>query len=97
MLAPDFAAFRDHALAAGYDEVLERTWEPGTVLPTHRHPFAAHALVVAGEMWLEADGQTRHLGPGDHFTLARDAAHAERYGEAGATYWVARRNNPDTD
>lgn len=80
MPAPDFAAFRDHALTAGHDEVLERSWAPGTVLPTHRHSFAGHALVVAGEPWLEADGQTRHLRPGNRFTLARDQAHAERYG-----------------
>jgi quercetin dioxygenase-like cupin family protein len=43
-------------------------------------------------MWLTVDGQTRHLRPGELFSLDRDVAHAERYGHEGATYWVARKN-----
>lgn len=85
-------AFRADALAAGFDEALEREWAPNTVLDTHTHPFAADAVVVRGEMWLTCEGQTRHLRPGDRFTLAREQPHAERYGPEGAAYWVARRN-----
>ena len=33
----------------------------------------------------------RHLQPGDRFELAAEVPHTERYGPAGATYWVARR------
>lgn len=84
---PTFEAFRTAALARGFDEVLERRWEPGAVVDTHSHPFDADALVVQGEMWLDG----RHLRPGDGFVLARDVPHAERYGAEGATYWVARR------
>ena len=91
-MAPDFATFEADARARGYDEVLVRDWQPLTVLDTHTHPFAANALVVAGEMWLTQAGQTVHLHPGDTFTLERDEPHAERYGEAGASYWVARRH-----
>jgi len=87
-----FNAFRDQALAQGFDEVLERRWAPHTVLDTHTHPFDASAVVTEGEMWLTVDGQTRHLKPGDAFALARDMPHAERYGAEGAAYWVARRN-----
>lgn len=87
-----FEAFESQARADGFDEVLARDWAPNTVLPTHGHPFAAKALVVAGEMWLTVGEQTRHLLPGATFTLERDQAHAERYGPEGATYWVARRN-----
>jgi hypothetical protein len=36
----------------------------------------------------------QHLLPGDTFALERDERHAERYGDDGATYWVARRNRP---
>lgn len=91
MSAITFAEFEAAQRARGCDEVVSRSWEPGTVVDTHTHPFAADALVVAGEMWLSCGGQTRHLLPGDTFTLARDEPHAERYGSAGATYWVARR------
>lgn len=87
-----FEAFRASALAAGFDEVLERHWAPGTVLDTHTHPFAVEAVVTQGEMWLSHGGTTRHLRPGDRFTLAREVPHDERYGPEGATYWVARRN-----
>ena len=46
MNLPDFASFRDQALAQGFAEVVERHWAPGTVVDTHTHPFAANALVV---------------------------------------------------
>jgi quercetin dioxygenase-like cupin family protein len=89
---PTFAEFESAARAEGFDEVLVREWAPGQVVPTHTHPFAADALVVAGEMWLTEGEHTRHLRAGDRFALARDVPHAERYGDAGATYWVARRS-----
>jgi quercetin dioxygenase-like cupin family protein len=85
---PDFDAFRTAALARGFDEVVVRRWEPGVVLHTHTHPFAAEALVVQGEMWLDE----RHLQPGDTFRLEANVPHRERYGSDGATYWVARRS-----
>ena len=86
-----FDEFASAARALGYDEVLERDWPARTVLDQHVHPFAVKALVVRGEMWLTVDGQTQHLVAGDRFELAREVPHAERYGEQGATYWVARR------
>ena len=87
-----FEAFQQQALAEGFDEVLERTWEPNTVLDTHTHPFAVKARVVAGQMWLSMGTQKRYLTPGDEFSLAREEPHAEQYGPEGATYWVARKN-----
>jgi hypothetical protein len=87
------ADFEASARADGYDEFLERQWQPGMVLDTHSHPFDARAVVTQGEMWLTQQGTTRHLTPGDTFTLARDEAHAERYGPHGAIYWVARRHH----
>ena len=84
--------FNAQALAEGFDEVLEREWPALTVLETHTHPFALKALVVRGEMWLTVDNETQHLIAGDSFALERDVPHAERYGQDGAEYWVARRN-----
>lgn len=88
----DFETFKSAALAEGFDEVLERVWAPDTELDTHTHPFAAKALVVQGEMWLSAKGQTQHLLPGDLFELDHGEPHSERYGIEDATYWVARLN-----
>jgi quercetin dioxygenase-like cupin family protein len=91
--APTFAEFERAALAEGYDSVLERRWEPGTVLDTHTHGFDVKARVVQGELWLSCEGESpRHLKAGDAFVLAREVPHAERYGDEGATYWVARRH-----
>jgi quercetin dioxygenase-like cupin family protein len=87
-----FEAFAAEQRAAGADEVLERRWQPGTVIDTHTHSFAAQALVVQGEMWLTVGGRTQHLRAGDRFELAAGVPHDERYGAQGATYWVARRN-----
>ncbi len=91
MSLPTFETFAAEARERGYPEVLERVWPAGQVVDDHGHPFAVQALVVQGEMWLTARGQTRHLQPGDRFELDRDEPHAERYGAAGATYWAARR------
>ena len=95
MTTPTFTLeqFRADMLAAGYDEVLERPWAPGTVVATHTHPFEANAIVVQGEMWLAVeDGPARQLLPGDRFHLQPGVPHSERYGACGATYWVARRS-----
>ncbi|MFM8576741.1 MAG: cupin domain-containing protein [Limnohabitans sp.] len=92
MNLPDFDSFSRQARADGFDEVLERSWAPLTVLDTHTHPFAVQALVTQGQMWLTINGQTQALQRGDCFELARDVPHEERYGPQGATYWVARRN-----
>ena len=92
-----FEDFQQQALAEGFDEVLERSWEPHVMLDLHTHPFAVKARVTAGQMWLSCtapDGshQKRYLTPGDEFALNRDEPHAEQYGPEGATYWVARKN-----
>jgi len=89
---PTFDEFRRTALERGADEVIERAWDPCTVLDSHTHPFDAQALVVRGEMWLGENGVERRLLPGDTFELKAGTAHTERYGDAGAVYWVARQN-----
>lgn len=91
MTTISYADFEATHRTQGFDEVLVRDWKPGQVLDTHTHPFAVEALVVEGEMWLSCDGQTRHLLPGDTFSLAKEAPHAERYGPQGAVFWAARR------
>ena len=92
MNATNFEAFKADALAAGFDEALERQWPADTVLDLHSHAFDAEAVVTQGELWLTCGEQTQYLTPGNTFKLAHDTPHSERYGPAGATYWVARRN-----
>lgn len=86
-----FETFEATARAEGFDEIVERRWAAGAVVETHTHPFALRARVVQGEMWLYIGAEVRHLLPGDTFAFDAEVAHAERYGDQGATYWVARR------
>jgi hypothetical protein len=90
----DFTAFEAAARAQGFDETLVREWGPGIQTGTHTHPFAVQARVVRGEFWLTVGADVCHLQAGDPFALASDVSHAERYGDAGATVWVARRHAP---
>ena len=91
MTLPSFAEFEAHQRAQGCDAVLVREWAPNQVVDTHTHPFDASALVVQGEMWLTVGTEVQHLTPGEGFELKRNTPHAERYGAAGAVYWVGRR------
>lgn len=92
MNTSSFEAFAAQARAEGYDEVVERRWPPDAVIETHTHPFAVHAVLTEGEMWLRTgEAEEEHLRPGDLFKLEAEAPHAERYGPQGAVYWVARR------
>lgn len=92
MNTASFETFRAAALAAGFDEVLERCAAPGAVTAPHTHAFDVEAVVKQGEMWLESEDKSLHLLPGDRFALRAGVPHAERYGADGATTWVARRD-----
>ena len=89
--ADTFDAFEASAKSAGFTEVLKKDWQPSLALDTHTHPFDVQAQVVAGELWLTAAGKTQHLTAGSDFALAANMPHEERYGAAGATVWIARR------
>ena len=92
MSTPTFEAFKEQAMAEGFDEIIVREWAPDLELSTHTHPFGVSAYVAHGEFWLTLGDQVKHLKAGDTFRLARDVPHAERYGPEGAAYWVARKN-----
>lgn len=40
-----FDTFKQEALDAGFDEVLERQWGADIFLDTHTHPFSVRAMV----------------------------------------------------
>jgi len=47
----DFDAFAASMKKEGFDQVVERVWEPLATADEHTHTFDAKALVVKGEMW----------------------------------------------
>jgi len=91
-MEPTLESFTAQAMDEGFDEIVVREWAPDLEIDTHIHAFAVSAHVARGEFWLTVDGNTRHLPVGASFRLARDVPHAERYGQQGATVWVARAN-----
>jgi mannose-6-phosphate isomerase-like protein (cupin superfamily) len=91
-LPTTLSAFEAESRLRGYDQVLERIWQPDLVLETHTHDFAVWAIVQQGEVGLTVDGHTRLLRAGDSFTLEPKVPHGERYGPQGAVFWVARRH-----
>lgn len=90
--AEGYARFEAQARQLGFDECLVRHWDPGQVLDTHTHPFDVQALVVQGSLRLVQGESLEHLSAGDRFSLAAGIPHAERYGDEGAVFWVARRH-----
>lgn len=57
-------------------EVLIREFPVGGASGWHRHPGVEIAYLLQGEMSLEQEGlPTRHLLPGDSFTVPRGVAH----------------------
>jgi quercetin dioxygenase-like cupin family protein len=90
-VAMDRAQFEASLAADGYDPALTRRMEAGGDASLHTHPFDARLLVLEGEFLLDQDGTTHRYGPGEAFEVPAGVPHAERFGPAGATYLVGRR------
>jgi len=87
----DATVFAQELEKMGFDEVLTRDWPANHFVDTHTHPFAARALVTAGELVIGCDGRTCVYRAGDVFTLEAQQPHTEQYGPQGATYVVGRK------
>jgi len=88
----DEAKFRQDRIAEGYKEFNVIEWEPGRVNTMHRHDFAAHVLVLAGEIAIAAeDGGTKTYRPGETFVFARDVPHEETIGPQGVKILSVRK------
>ena len=86
-------AFRESLAADGFDEVLERTIEPGFSNEMHDHPYDARLFVVAGELVLGTPNGDTTFRPGEVCDVPRGDRHCERYGAAGVTLLIGRRRS----
>lgn len=87
-----FAQFTKVMLAAGYNQVIERIWEPNRTLEEHTHPYDVNAMVVQGEFVLTIEGEEpRKIVAGESFHVPANTPHTEQYGAVGATFWAARK------
>jgi len=51
------------------------TFEPGSIVPEHRHPHEQITLVTRGAMRFTLNGTTRVLRPGDGVCIPPDVPH----------------------
>ena len=87
-MSPEF--FLQQLAEEGFTQVV--TVERGAgELAEHAHPFAAKALILAGEIRLEIAGRVARYQAGQIFHLPADTPHRESYGPAGVRYPVGRK------
>ncbi len=87
-----FAQFEKVMMSAGYNQVIERVWEPNQMLDEHTHPFEVNAMVIQGEVLLTIKGEKpQRLVAGESFSLSAHIPHSEQYGPEGAIFWAARK------
>lgn len=87
----DTADFEAALKRAGYLDVEMKQAKPEFATQPHAHPFDVRALVVAGEMTLVSQGESRTYRAGEIFEMAAGCQHSERHGPEGTKYLVGRR------
>jgi quercetin dioxygenase-like cupin family protein len=75
----------------GFDEVIEKTAVPGFEAKPHTHPFDVRILVLEGQMTVVKEGRPYVCNPGETFEMEANCEHFERFGAAGSTYLLGRR------
>lgn len=83
--------FTSQAMDDGFDEIIQKDWEPNLSIPNHTHPYDVRVQVAAGQVTLKLGETAQTYAAGQGFYLARDVEHAEQYGPQGASFWVARK------
>jgi quercetin dioxygenase-like cupin family protein len=88
------ADFETGLQRAGYLDVETKQAQPDLTTQPHSHPFDVRALVLAGEVTLTTQGQSRTYRTGEIFEMAAGCEHSERHGPEGTKYLVGRRKHP---
>jgi quercetin dioxygenase-like cupin family protein len=83
--------FTAQAMEDGFEEILQKEWDPNIVLDMHTHPYDVRVQVASGQVSLSLATGTQTYEAGQGFYLARNTEHAEHYGPQGAQFWVARK------
>jgi quercetin dioxygenase-like cupin family protein len=85
------ADFETGLKRAGYLDVETKQAKPDLTTQPHSHPFDVRALVLAGEVTLTSQGQSRTYRTGEIFEMAAGCEHSERHGPEGTKYLVGRK------
>ena len=87
------ADFETGLQRAGYLDVETKQAKPDLTTQPHSHPFDVRALVLAGEVTLTSQGQSRTYRAGEIFEMAAGCEHSERHGPEGTKYLVGRKHS----
>ena len=78
------------------------TFEPGAIVPAHRHPHRQISIMIKGEAKFRLGNDERELKAGDGVVIPADVPHAVTIGPQSAEiwdFWVPVREdylNPDS-
>ncbi len=87
----DQITFETRLRNEGFSQTVIVEREANGRLGLHTHPFEALALILAGEIRIDVDGESRLYRVGEVFHLAAAEPHSESYGPDGVRYLVGRR------
>lgn len=87
----DQNTFESRLRDEGFSQTVIVEREANDRLDLHTHPFEALALILAGEIRIDVDGESRLYRVGEVFHLAAAQPHSESYGPDGVRYLVGRR------
>jgi quercetin dioxygenase-like cupin family protein len=76
----------------GYQEIETKKVPANITTKPHSHDFSVRALILAGDITLTYEGQSRTFRVGDIFEMQAGCVHHEQYGPEGTTYRVGRRS-----
>jgi quercetin dioxygenase-like cupin family protein len=84
--------FESSLKRAGFQDVETKKVAPNTSTHPHSHSFSVRALVLAGDITLTSEGQSRTFRAGEVFEMAAGCVHSEQYGPDGSTYLFGRKS-----
>ncbi|MDB5804368.1 MAG: Cupin 2 conserved barrel domain protein [Betaproteobacteria bacterium] len=85
------AEFESAIRGEGFAEIIGKTAPPDFEAKPHTHPWDVRILVLEGQMTVVKQGVPHVCNPGDTFSMDAHCEHFEKYGAAGSTYVLGRR------
>ena len=67
---------RVHSLSLESHQVRRMVFEPGSLIPDHRHPEDVVTLILEGMMEMTVGCETRTIGPGEVFLVPSNSDHS---------------------
>jgi hypothetical protein len=76
----------------GYTNIETKNVPGNIATKPHSHDFSVRALILAGDITLTYEGQSRTFRTGEIFEMAAGCVHHEQHGPDGSTSLVGRKS-----